>query len=226
MRRSWFLAAFAALWSCAASAQTPSFLIQGETIARASSWTGPWVGAFVGGGVHQQSVAGEFAGLTYQNRELPSAAMFIGGAELGYDYQFQRVVVGVNGAVYASTAKRSGLFVDAGLRAGFLATPTFLLYATAGLSSGRHRSFLEVGGLAGGFGPFFIDAPSSQRLGYFVGAGAEFRLSEHWSVAFEYRYANYGLDRFTGLTPSIFVPATIEQHSRHHTTRFSARYRF
>ncbi len=220
MRTSLILAVLAAVWTHAASAQTPSYLLQSETVARSSSWTGPWVGLFVGGGVLQQSSP-------HAMLEVDPAAFIVGGAELGYDFQFQRVVVGLNASIYGSTAPRTDVAFDIGLRAGILATPDLLLYATGGVSSGKQRAFFDIAA-AGPFGPVVITRyplDATQRLGFFVGAGAEYKFTPSWSGAVEYRYADYGVD---GRTIQAFFNSsvTLRLSSRHHSTRFALRYRF
>jgi len=81
-------------------------------------------------------------------------------------------------------------------RLGFLVTPTWLLYATGGLAYGGVRSNLTYfdvnhqghpGLLAGG-----LASSSSTRLGYTVGAGAEWMFAPNWSVKAEYGYVDLG----------------------------------
>ncbi len=61
-------------------------------------------------------------------------------------------------------------------RAGYLVTPTWLIYGTAGLAYG------EVQGGASGF--------SNTRAGWAAGGGVEWNFKENWSAKFEYLFVD------------------------------------
>ena len=74
-------------------------------------------------------------------------------------------------------------------RAGFLATPNTLLYGLGGWTFGH----FDVDQLAFGLGridSFDSDGPT-------VGGGIEQKLSPKWSLRAEYRYTNFGTERFS-----------------------------
>jgi opacity protein-like surface antigen len=90
-------------------------------------------------------------------------------------------------------------------RAGWLANPNTLLYVLGG-------------GVAGHFViPDNNDLIGSQRSrwvpGYTVGAGAEHRLTPHWSVRGEYRYVHFDVDRAAASASSTPAPPFVTTNS-------------
>ncbi len=86
-------------------------------------------------------------------------------------------------------------------RAGWLADPQTLLYATGGLAVGGFRG----PGLAGTTPGFAIAIPGATmsqtdtRVGWTVGAGIERKLTRNWSAKLEYLYMDFGSKTyFTG----------------------------
>jgi outer membrane immunogenic protein len=81
-------------------------------------------------------------------------------------------------------------------RAGFLATPSLLLYGTGGLAYGGARTSTTVNESLG-----FIDTPgffgattsgSSTLVGWTVGAGIEWLFWSTWRAKVEYKYYDLG----------------------------------
>ena len=77
-------------------------------------------------------------------------------------------------------------------RAGILATPRVLLYATGGLAYG---SFKTTGAFAGvtpaGIAVGSVASTSDTRLGWTVGAGIEGKITNNWSAKLEYLYMDF-----------------------------------
>jgi outer membrane immunogenic protein len=114
-------------------------------------------------------------------------------------------------------------------RAGYLATPKLLLFATGGFAYGRvadSASYLinsatpsTVFTNAGGFGytcnngvPCFAGSSSAIRTGWTAGGGVEWLFDQHWSAKIEYQFVDLGTDtvRVTALAvPNpVFAPAS------------------
>ena len=168
---------------------------------------------------------------------------FIGGGQFGYNTQYYSWVGGFeadlqglsNSRKTSSATSTSGvpLFptemftstttVSRSLdylgtlraRVGYLATPGFLLYGTAGLAyGGIHASTsisqIDTGILvAGAPGP--QSAPSAgagsttqMRAGYAVGGGAEWQLWSRWTAKAEYLYYDLGTVHY-GLTNLVAI---------------------
>jgi outer membrane immunogenic protein len=143
----------------------------------------------------------------------------------GYNYQFApQWLAGVEGdfGLGSKTAKLEGLFgpnsgaseffgasdsfavksgwdASARARLGYLLTPSFLLYGTAGVAWQRIEATstcsLDSFGCApglffGGYTSTVTDATT--KLGYTVGGGFETMLWSNWIVRGEYRYSDYG----------------------------------
>jgi len=146
---------------------------------------------------------------------------FIGGGQIGDNYQFSPVLVagveadiqGTTGSVAANQVGFSGGVLGAipvtyGLiernvaylgtvraRLGYLITPTLLLYATGGLAYGGvnlQASYASFDA-ANVFGPGFgATSLSDTQVGYAVGGGAEWMFWPNWSAKLEYLYYDLG----------------------------------
>jgi len=115
---------------------------------------------------------------------------FLFGASLGWDGQSSNVVYGVEAEITESTGKISGGGVSvsasrdlyAGVRLGFVAGDSALIYAKGGYTNARYKATGVGGGNADGLR---------------VGGGVDFKVSENVFIRGEYRYSNYeaGVDR-------------------------------
>ena len=127
---------------------------------------------------------------------------FLGGVQVGYNYQFENnIVLGAEaevsfgdmsgaGSWAASDGPRDAAFnFDAMLTAGpklGLAADHWLFYGEGGLAalSGEytHRNYVS--------GNTFRDDAS--ELGWFVGGGVEYAFNSNWSTRVEYNYVDFG----------------------------------
>ncbi|MCG2639803.1 membrane protein [Bradyrhizobium sp. CCBAU 11434] len=151
-----------------------------------------------------------------------------GGFTAGYNWQVSRAVLGLEGdinyfgfkggatgsAVYpccAPTAFTVSSQVSADWlatirgRIGFLAAPTWLLYATGG------AAIAEVKGNFN-FTDTFAAATESAairdtRVGWTAGAGTEYAFGGGWSLKAEYLYVDLGRASATSTNLAAFVPA-------------------
>ncbi|MBB3940935.1 outer membrane immunogenic protein [Novosphingobium fluoreni] len=161
------------------------------------SFTGPRVEAIVG---YDITKAGSDVDDDFNDRNDQSIDGLLYGGGIGYDYDFGRAVVGVEGEVTGSTAKTSfnddGDFEGFGLgnvktkrdfyvgaRAGIKATPNTLVYVKGGYTNAR-------------FGARASDGTNISRLnfdadGWRLGAGVEQKFGTNTFAKLEYRYSNY-----------------------------------
>lgn len=134
-------------------------------------------------------------------RVKDTANGFIGGGQVGYNYQFDpHWVVGAETDLqYAgidSTVRVLGdddipiavktqvdWYGTARLRAGY-AFDNFLIYGTGGLAYGHVKSRVSVSDVT--------LSGSDTRFGWTLGAGAEYALTPHWTVRAEYLYVDLG----------------------------------
>lgn len=164
-----------------------------------------FVAAYVASGALPQSLS-------------PSAHGFIGGAQIGYNWQTSENWVlgaeadlqasGINGSTTAirfptgfnthstTVSKRIGWFGTVRGRIGYLVTPQWLLYATAGLAYGDTKVKFSTSDVVDGcivLGTVCAGGSSSStRIGWTVGAGVETMLTKNWSVKAEYLYVDLG----------------------------------
>jgi outer membrane immunogenic protein len=164
-------------------------------------WTGFYVG--VGGGagvvVHDLSsnlngINGPGSGGNVDFNGIGGEGVF-GQAEVGYDYLMtNRFLIGafadarfgnigpkVNIPGGSITAEEDYGF-DVGARAGYLVTPTSLVYVLGGYS----WQHFHIGSSPSGF----IDYNHNSN-GFIAGVGMETALRGNWSLKTEYRYAEY-----------------------------------
>ena len=134
----------------------------------------------------------------------------IGGAHVGYNLQLTQFVIGLEGDVDGSSLSKtvSGAVFPLGGALGLVSTTLntntnvqgsirgrvgyawdrVLVYATGGVAFAGINSDLWTSTL---FGPSY-DAASNTRVGWTVGGGLEYAVTNNWSIRAEYRYANFG----------------------------------
>jgi outer membrane immunogenic protein len=115
-------------------------------------------------------------------------------------------------------------------RAGFLITPTMLLYATGGAS----WIHLEASAFCGTVNPLGWCRPganlgttstaSTTRIGWTAGGGIEAMLWSNWLARIEYRYSDYGKFDYTLFSGVDAIAAETKFHT--HTALVGVAYRF
>ncbi|MEJ0093138.1 MAG: outer membrane protein [Methylocella sp.] len=160
------------------------------------TWTGIYVGGQVGYAWGNQNVSSN-SGFGSDSFSSNNDGV-IGGAHVGYNLQLSQFVIGLEGSVDGSSLNKSitrGGFVpvtySANLgvqgsvrgRVGY-AWDRVLLYATGGVAFGGVDSSLSS--------PFGFDSASDTRVGWTVGGGLEYAITNNWSIRAEYRYTDLG----------------------------------
>ena len=182
----------------------------------AYNWTGFYVGGHIGGGWVNESgtflsttgVALDPAGTVYDTDH----SGFLGGAQIGYNYQIQNWVLGITGdfswthasadtvtngttgpaSVIHNQAKTDWYATLAG-RVGY-AFNNWLLYGKGGVAW-EHQVY---GGFATtGAGTTVYSDLSDTRTGWTVGAGLEWGFMNNWSAFAEYDYLDFGTNNYT-----------------------------
>ena len=142
---------------------------------------------------------------------------FIGGGQAGYNYQTGSFVLGVETDFDGTTLSKSGSnigapFVLGGLndnltttgsirmnwlgttrgRVGFVATPDnrLMIYGTGGVAYGNGKADLAV--YDSQYGYYFNGEKSDTRVGYTVGGGVEYAVTNNVTIKGEYLYYNLG----------------------------------
>lgn len=129
------------------------------------------------------------------------------GGQIGYDWQFHTAVVGIESDIQWTDVKSTssvalpntgtGFVPFTGTassklewfgttrgRLGFLATPSFLLYGTAGVAYGSVASSWTSTFVA--TGQNVVGSNTDTRVGWVAGAGAEWKWQHNWIVGVEY----------------------------------------
>ncbi len=191
------------------------------------NWTGFYVGGHVGG------VFGNDSG--FLGVGTGGDARFMGGLQVGADYQFApNWVLGVEGqyswlgssttsvgftgvgAGYVYSNNQRGLGSATG-RIGYTWGPA-LLYAKGGYAYSDHSDALTFAGVPVGYG-----LNGSHRDGYTVGAGLEYMFAPSWSAKAEYQYYDFGNTRF--VTPAVLGTYGSSRNDEH-TVKLGVNYRF
>jgi outer membrane immunogenic protein len=160
------------------------------------SWTGLWVGAYLGAGANTSNPTVTDGSASVDVGAAPKG--FLGGVNAGINFQPSQVIVlglyaeqdfanitGSGNMLGAfSVTNASNYLGAAGARAGYLLNPSSLLYAKGGFAwVGDKPDFAAIGTSKG---------ISDTSFGWQVGGGLEHRLSANWSVKLEYDHTQAG----------------------------------
>jgi outer membrane immunogenic protein len=160
------------------------------------TWTGIYIGGQVGYGWGNQNVSSS-SGFGFDSFSSNNDGV-IGGAHVGYNLQLSQFVIGLEGSVDGSSINKSFSrfgFVPATYdtsadvqgsirgRVGY-AMDRALIYATGGVAFAGVDNSIST--------PFGFDSASSTRVGWTVGGGLEYAITNNWSVRAEYRYTDFG----------------------------------
>ncbi|MGB3898201.1 MAG: outer membrane protein [Mesorhizobium sp.] len=231
-----FKLALAALLLSSTSVYAADAVVGGESLPEAPvasfTWTGAYIGAHAGyGWGHTEDTNNPAA-----NRKNIDG--FIGGIQAGYNHQLDNnVVLGVEATLdfgnvkntwdgenefdpYYTKDEVNGVGT---LRARLgYAVDRFLPYITGGVAVGHSKHVLGCspahapGGTLGCATPF-EDSGSDWSVGYVVGAGAEYAVTENWTIRAEYNFTDLGKTKMTLTDPN--YPAAI--NAREFDTKFS-----
>ena len=215
-------------------------------VADTFSWTGGYIGVNAGyaGGkfkhpITAQSFDNDWYDIGSGSVDITSSG-FIGGVQAGYNWQFDQTVVGIETDIQASGLKGeiSGHISDGfdtigaelgskvkwfgttRIRLGYLPTERFMIYATGGVAYGKVDTYGSVSfdGDVVGF------SNSKSRVGYTIGAGAEYAINDNWTVKSEYLYTDLGKMKFS--LGDEFDRVNVTTKTPFHTVRIGVNYKF
>jgi len=172
------------------------------------NWSGFYVGGHVGGAWTTQEWTNSanttlFGDLSPGQGFRQRGSGFFGGGQMGYNWQANNYVFGLEGTVSGLNAKGNVLNSVFGARddqfswrADWMATVTGrfgyavtnnLFYVKGGYAGVNNRlSVVDVVGVATGSG-----AQNQWHNGWTVGAGWEYGITQNWIVGLEYDYAGF-----------------------------------
>jgi outer membrane immunogenic protein len=212
--------------STAMAADLSAMPTKAPSFVAAPSWTGFYAGLNAGyawGNSAGTGVANSrFDPVFFGSVVIPSIKPegFIGGGQIGYNWQSGSWVLGAEADFSGMNAKtdqavnpffsgKSGSFATysskydwlatARLRAGVTLAQNWLVYVTGGLAV-THVSDSIVGAPTSA-GTVVSYADSKTLVGGTVGAGVEYAFAQNWSLKAEYLYA-----KFENTTPTLAAP--------------------
>jgi outer membrane immunogenic protein len=186
-----------ALLAATGAAAAADLIVEQPMVAAAPVAAGDWEGFYAGivGGLGSGTV--DYTDIGAMASADPSISGGMIGGTIGYNAQFDSMILGIEGDLSWANLNGSRNTGAAGVifqgnvnwlgtlrgRVGIDLDPV-LLYATAGLATGAVTTTLS-GAQVGG--PF-----TTTHVGYTVGGGAEFKVTEDVSVKAEYLYTDLG----------------------------------
>jgi outer membrane immunogenic protein len=236
-------AAFAAPVRAADMAPAPSYYPPAAAAVMPPAlynWTGLYVGGNLGAGLVEDSVNQTVTTATTTNllgNTDISTAGFIGGAQIGVNYEFATVVVGleaswtgsaitgsstssVTGGTIGATQERATSaplwFGAATGRVGYAANDV-LFYAKGGWARMNVKYTQDM--LAGGV-TVTTQSFSDNRSGFTAGAGLEYGMTENLSAKLEYDFYDFGTKDYA------FTQTPVAIRSYLHTLTVGLNYRF
>jgi outer membrane immunogenic protein len=223
----------------AAAASAADLPVKAPVTAPAAPFT--WTGCFAG-----VRAGGAFSFDKIRSSDDFSSAGFIGGGQIGCDYQFAPAwVVGLEGrAAWSSlnskttgsgTERATGLtfptqftvsndfLASATGRVGYGFASGWLVYARGGVAWTREKADNVFTAPSLGFA---IDpGATTTRVGWTAGAGLDWAFAPHWSTNFEYDYYDFGSSDFT-LTDALNRTFSGNLTDRIHTVTVGLNYHF
>ncbi|MDQ0474866.1 outer membrane protein [Labrys wisconsinensis] len=209
----------------------------------AFSWTGFYVGANVGYAFDGSNKVGA---IDQTNKGLNEFAKFeykgvFGGLQAGYNYQFGSAVVGLEGDIQAADLSdkfnptfgpwhyifhgKSDInwFGTVRPRVGF-AWDRALFYATGGLAvAGVDHSVAGYGVFTGATVDMKNDDP---LIGYVVGGGIEYAITDNWTARIEYQYLKFERKTVSATeVPPLYTDRTQEEPN-FQSVRLGINYKF
>jgi outer membrane immunogenic protein len=182
--------------------------------APVASWTGFYIGAHVGAGwgttetnLTGASIAGFGVPLDVPFAQN-SGSGFLGGGQVGYNFQSGWAVFGVQGdfagmdvkgtapcLVVASCTTKSDWLATVSGRFGGVVADRALIYAKGGAAWMNSTHSVNLANLGGLLGPLFagqqLTSTESTSWGWLVGLGAEYMITQNWTAFIEYNYIEF-----------------------------------
>jgi outer membrane immunogenic protein len=197
-------------------------------VAPAFTWTGFYAGVNAGYGFGASNEAKTTGSTGFSGLIGPGIAPgalkvdgdgFVGGGQIGYNVQMNQLVYGVEADIQYIDNKKSSSFIGAPIlgtqlntsaeselryfgtvraRLGYTPMDRFLVYATGGLAYGDVRTTTSVVGVQAP-ALAWAGSKSETRVGYTVGGGVEYALTNNWTLKGEYLYYDLGKSNVAAL---------------------------
>jgi outer membrane immunogenic protein len=197
---------FAAAMSGAQAADMP--IKAPRYVEPAASWAGWYIGAHAGAAWQKTDVTTDsgFAGESSDDEFFPnpnasiSKTGFIGGGQIGHNWQHGNFVFGLEGDISGLSGRASTSFTT-GYTAGAYSSKIRWLSTVRGrfgLAVGDTMAYMTAGVAFGGvrnsasFDEYGTYSSSKTKTGWTVGGGVEHMLSRNWTVGLEGLFVDLG----------------------------------
>jgi outer membrane immunogenic protein len=194
------------------------------------SWNGFYIGANIGGAWSHTTVNDVVTGLSFGT----DSSGFIGGGQVGFNYQMNNFVFGVEGDIDATSISKTGPGLVTGIgtlqataktdwvatlagRLGF-AFDRWMVYVKGGgawVQNSATLTNLTTGAAVSG---------SNTSSGWVLGVGAEWAFAGPWSAKIEYDHVEF--DRWSVAAPVIAAGDTFNVNRNIDMVKFGINYRF
>ena len=203
----------------------------------AYSWTGLYVGGHLGAGwATNEWRAVEIGGSNPFRLGTGNPSGFLGGAQIGVNYQVDAVVFGFEAEVsWASLTGETCNAVAATVQCNSKSDRFGTLAGRFGIAADRTLVYFKGGAawthdihdlvLCCGV----VEATvSGGKWGWMAGTGLEYVLTRNWSAKLEYDFMDFGTSRFVFDLPAVggTGTATTEIKQRIHALKFGWNYKF
>jgi outer membrane immunogenic protein len=199
------------------------------------NWTGCYLGANLGGGWARKHIVDQEPGLVGVDRDRHNSSGFVGGGQIGCDYQVNNWVFGIQGMFDGADisgsnrdlsnpllnwTSRNEWFGSVTGRFGYAVTPGALIYAKGGGAWVKDHNILT-------FGTVTQTTPDTTMNGWTVGGGLEYMFAPNWSIFAEYNFVSLNTKErstFTRNTDGATFPYDV--HNNLQTVLVGINYRF
>lgn len=225
-------AALAAVPAMAADLPARAPIYKAQPPVATTSWTGLYIGGHLGYGYGISTygfapTSGTFFGTSPAEFRLDPSG-WLGGAQVGLNYQVNTWVLGVEGtwsaadinktvtspafpATDTETTRIRNLYTVTG-RLGYLLTPSYLTYVKGGWAGGRVE--LSAASTAG---PTTWTPGAQNRNGWTVGSGFEYMLMPNITLGVEYNFIQFTSARYSAAQVGTAGTTIIDDKTRVHT---------
>lgn len=219
---------------------------QPDSRSSAFDWNGFYAGGHIGGawGDSRVTLEGEsqFSVLTTFGEYVVKPDSFVGGFQAGYNWHVGNLVAGIQGEINFANGSDSALTT---VRAGnttytetaHLRFGTFgAISGRLGLAAGRWMPYAKVGIAAGqvqttadlSFDAFTATGQTNEtRVGYLLGGGLDWAISNRWVLQTEYNYIDLGNFVSQSRNPAFDFPFVAQRYTLDmHVVKMGLNYRF
>ncbi len=215
--------------------------------APAPTWTGFYIGGFAGAGwgtdsasLSSVSFGGNTVGIGLPIAQVSNSG-FLGGGQVGYNYQAGWMVFGVEGdfsgtgitgtapcvVLFSCQSRDNWLATVSGRFGGVTDNGNLLVYVKGG---GAWLN--ETGSLTNTLPILNIITTTSASNtfgGWLLGLGTEYKFTANWSAMIEYDYMDFGTSNTTFPSPIIFAPSatgSVAQTNKLSVVKIGVNYKF